>query len=66
MTALWIIERAVKGTNRWKYYCTEEDAAEPEEIARRLATIQSAIHSFRGVQYVRDDETVVERNDNGI
>lgn len=61
MNAVWIIETAKAGTNYWHFYSAEDDIGSPEEMVERLKLIQSAVNEFRGVQYVRDNTTIVDR-----
>ena len=59
--AIWVIEIAQRHSSRWKYYSTEDDITEPEEMQERLKKIYSHGNQYRGVQYVRDESTAVDR-----
>ena len=60
MTSLWVIESSKNG-RYWNYYSTAEDIDSAEEMLERLKQIVSHERVFRGVQYIRDESTGVDR-----
>ena len=60
MTSIWVIESSRNG-HYWSYYSTEEDISSKDEMLERLKQIVSHDRVFRGVEYIRDESTGVDR-----
>lgn len=59
--AIWVIEISDRYSYRWKYYSTEDDISEPEEMQERLKKMYKHGKTFRGVMYTRDETSIVDR-----